>query len=117
MYRCISRLVVFFFFNESATTAIYTLSLYDALPICGGLLAAKLLGIGCHLLGIALTYRLARELDVPRGLDRKSTRLNSSHSQISYAVFCLKKKNNLKQIEKITAYHYTLQSSCATLSP
>src|SRR2546430_13673083 len=77
--------MIFFFFNDTATTEIYTLSLHDALPI----------------------YRLSQQ---PRGSrgglqsdpwfwpegargDRKSTRLNSSHSQISYAVFCLKKKN------------------------
>src|SRR5574337_1926164 len=69
-----------FFFNDTATTEIYTLSLHDALPI----------------------YPRA---GVPRGPpcprpatraipDRKSTRLNSSHHSISYAVFCLKKKNN-----------------------
>src|SRR5260221_5812064 len=77
----------FFFFNDTATTEIYTLSLHDALPIC-------------------LRGRCQREGPLPparhpggaggrsaraRG-DRKSTRLNSSHTVISYAVFCLKKK-------------------------
>src|SRR2546430_7803118 len=76
----------FFFFNDTATTEIYTLSLHDALPISGaaeGLRPARQrVRPGPH--GLAL-------LDRERP-DRKSTRLNSSHSQISYAVFCLKKK-------------------------
>src|SRR2546430_15076461 len=71
----------FFFFNDTATTEIYTLSLHDALPICfvergAGDQQVRVLGSG-----------LGQHLG-----DRKSTRLNSSHSQISYAVFCLKKK-------------------------
>src|SRR5438270_7399326 len=73
----------FFFFNDTATTEIYTLSLHDALPI-------SLPGRR----GIGPTYSGSRAGAIrqssPR--DRKSTRLNSSHSQISYAVFCLKKK-------------------------
>src|SRR2546429_4844882 len=86
----------FFFFNDTATTEIYTLSLHDALPICP---AAD-----------SLSYRAIRKEakkrapNCPRplrcapgrpalgGIDRKSTRLNSSHGYISYAVFCLKKK-------------------------
>src|SRR5205809_2741392 len=74
--------IFFFFFNDTATTEIYTLSLHDALPIWDRLFAAL----------------IHQELDRPRGLaadgvvDRKSTRLNSSHGYISYAVFCLKKK-------------------------
>src|SRR2546430_5399408 len=76
----------FFFFNDTATTEIYTLSLHDALPISQlerpWIEIAKVPGTGETTL-----QRLAR-LD----RDRKSTRLNSSHSQISYAVFCLKKK-------------------------
>src|SRR5256885_11227354 len=73
----------FFFFNDTATTEIYTLSLHDALPILriAGLLA--LLGVGAPAI-VCLSGHL-------RG-DRKSTRLNSSHLVISYAVFCLKKK-------------------------
>src|SRR5476651_2862942 len=70
----------FFFFNDTATTEIYTLSLHDALPISGRRTPAPCRrpdGGG----------RLPR----PRP-DRKSTRLNSSHANISYAVFCLKKK-------------------------
>src|SRR5256885_8922660 len=74
-----------FFFNDTATTEIYTLSLHDALPICNIMLTAT----GAKL----LDFGLAKEV-VPKSRDRKSTRLNSSHLVISYAVFCLKKKNN-----------------------
>src|SRR6266496_5769276 len=69
---------LFFFFNDTATTEIYTLSLHDALPISAE--RAQRLGGDGH-----------RPLGQPGG-DRKSTRLNSSHVEISYAVFCLKKK-------------------------
>src|SRR5256885_11660362 len=72
-----------FFFNDTATTEIYTLSLHDALPIFGRARAYAL-------------RRVSRRRRNRRGeaerLDRKSTRLNSSHLVISYAVFCLKKK-------------------------
>src|ERR1041385_9467925 len=72
---------VFFFFNDTATTEIYTLSLHDALPISPGQCPTR---AGC-----------CRQ--IPRGCpDRKSTRLNSSHGYISYAVFCLKKKKKHK---------------------
>src|SRR3712207_7405096 len=95
---------MFFFLNDTATTEIYTLPLHDALPISDGarrqvdvLLA---FGEGQH-------HRRARLAGVERPgpevqprlvgrpvqRDRKSTRLNSSHANISYAVFCLKKKN------------------------
>src|SRR2546430_12740255 len=77
-------MVVFFFFNDTATTEIYTLSLHDALPICKVLKQARLTG--------ALEDYYASPIGVDG--DRKSTRLNSSHSQISYAVFCLKKQNS-----------------------
>src|SRR5258708_19172522 len=75
----------FFFFNDTATTEIYTLSLHDALPIFYP--RASALG-GC-------TAHNAMILMYPHDSDwedRKSTRLNSSHQIISYAVFCLKKK-------------------------
>src|SRR6266511_5339934 len=80
-------LLFFFFFNDTATTEIYTLSLHDALPIS--------LGVGNY--AFETTAALARwlaqsRLAVLRERDRKSTRLNSSHVKISYAVFCLKKK-------------------------
>src|SRR5688572_32586061 len=80
----------FFFFNDTATTEIYTLSLHDALPIC-----LDGLHVGDRKLLVPGELR-ADQLSDPAGAepDRKSTRLNSSHSQISYAVFCLKKKKN-----------------------
>src|SRR5258708_26360321 len=85
----------FFFFNDTATTEIYTLSLHDALPISGHLqqaldgpvLAERAVQHRQHHVDLA---QQARDL-AGRG-DRKSTRLNSSHQIISYAVFCLKKK-------------------------
>src|SRR5216683_7277672 len=70
----------FFFFNDTATTEIYTLSLHDALPISRLVLRAGQPD--------ARSRRRCR----CQARDRKSTRLNSSHDQISYAVFCLKKK-------------------------
>src|SRR2546430_12292613 len=82
--------LVFFFFNDTATTEIYTLSLHDALPIsfCAPRVAQQGSRRSTSARG---RNRIARK-------DRKSTRLNSSHSQISYAVFCLKKKNKLPNI-------------------
>src|SRR6266567_8114555 len=79
----------FFFFNDTATTEIYTLSLHDALPTfaCGR--ARRDGSPGC-------VTRPARCSSAMRS-DRKSTRLNSSHSQISYAVFCLKKKTTCRR--------------------
>src|SRR2546426_4867151 len=79
----------FFFFNDTATTEIYTLSLHDALPISAADGArARPVGVVPGPDGL--------ELSVPVYLlDRKSTRLNSSHLVISYAVFCLKKKKTI----------------------
>src|SRR2546430_13118743 len=89
LHRLHPRPIFVFFFNDTATTEIYTLSLHDALPIF-------------HLLAAAARAHRARapRQDRRRHLpaypgDRKSTRLNSSHSQISYAVFCLKKKTKI----------------------
>src|SRR5258708_38682157 len=79
-----SALSRIFFFNDTATTEIYTLSLHDALPILP--LVGVERGVGHGHAEIRLAG--ADELQV----DRKSTRLNSSHQIISYAVFCLKKK-------------------------
>src|SRR2546430_16779387 len=73
-----------FFFNDTATTEIYTLSLHDALPISPGMLRRNAVRNGMGL--------PPRRTYTATCVDRKSTRLNSSHSQISYAVFCLKKK-------------------------
>src|SRR5471032_1841947 len=82
----------FFFFNDTATTEIYTLSLHDALPIC-----RRCLG-GQHLV-------VARPLQRVTQRDRKSTRLNSSHITISYAVFCLKKKTKKKYNSRVVDKH------------
>src|SRR2546427_13246592 len=82
----------FFFFNDTATTEIYPLSLHDALPILDLAACARPWRSGTA--GSQRTPRLAgTATHPPVHQDRKSTRLNSSHSQISYAVFCLKKKN------------------------
>src|SRR5438874_5538605 len=82
----------FFFFNDTATTEIYTLSLHDALPI--------FLIVKCKHFGMQFKYFVRLSISetfwfnkIVFWLDRKSTRLNSSHVEISYAVFCLKKKN------------------------
>src|SRR5258708_15107914 len=96
----------FFFFNDTATTEIYTLSLHDALPI-SRLMIASILLVALLTPGIRAqnpSFRIGAEaavgvqfsgpISVAAGdfKDRKSTRLNSSHQIISYAVFCLKKK-------------------------
>src|SRR5438270_4921237 len=86
---------LFFFYNVPSTTDVYTLSLHDALPICANAIARLLPGI----LGAAAVIfrdRRGRAEDAWEQ-DRKSTRLNSSHSQNSYAVFCLKKKKQNRQ--------------------
>src|SRR5437667_5818936 len=98
MRPCFSLyLFFFFFFNDTATTEIYTLSLHDALPIC--------------LLRVPSRGAPHREPDLAQEAvrdeqghqDRKSTRLNSSHITISYAVFCLKKKKKKdKQLQNQT---------------
>src|SRR3712207_8649513 len=94
-----------FFFNDTATTEIYTLSLHDALPISLLLSSQERVSGSVHVLlrtgslfveGVESPYSL---MAASKGVygeaagDRKSTRLNSSHANISYAVFCLKKKN------------------------
>src|SRR5687768_17876220 len=93
----------FFFFNDTATTEIYTLSLHDALPISGASTE------GCF-----RPSQVKRMRERPNctacsrirftwdGRDRKSTRLNSSHGYISYAVFCLKKKKKKKKNKQNT---------------
>src|SRR3712207_8548973 len=106
---------MFFFFNDTATTEIYTLSLHDALPICRP--------AGAHLATPERRRRRGRVAAADRtdhrrrprpGRDRRtgarseSTRLNSSHANISYAVFCLKKKkkHNLSEfIEQCDNIH------------
>src|SRR3712207_8195962 len=98
--------MIFFFFNDTATTEIYTLSLHDALPIFSvraslfrtydDILRSSRHDVEVH---FQRPYRIKQiegeVLQVPgvvKAEDRKSTRLNSSHANISYAVFCLKKK-------------------------
>src|SRR5258708_29830721 len=88
-FNHIMEFLVFFFFNDTATTEIYTLSLHDALPI--SLRAGWVAEVNQALASGAGASRLVRQ-----DRDRKSTRLNSSHQIISYAVFCLKKKKSNK---------------------
>src|SRR3712207_8550117 len=99
-------MMVVFFFNDTATTEIYTLSLHDALPIY-----RRQAEVGEDLVADPVVAHVRREaelevrldgvepvllelvgLELVEQADRKSTRLNSSHANISYAVFCLKKK-------------------------
>src|SRR3989442_4721989 len=107
------RYTVFFFFNDTATTEIYTLSLHDALPISQFTARRGHLGheqqgqLKCH-----------EALDG----DRKSTRLNSSHVRISYAVFCLKKKKNKRshcslQLQAYVPIRNQLSAACYRNSP
>src|SRR5947209_12349738 len=99
-----------FLFNATATTDIYTLSLHDALPICvrideaeGERIVVVVVSLDLVVVSQAEVDRVARRGVDHRGVvgrrgvlqDRKSTRLNSSHANISYAVFCLKKKNRI----------------------
>src|SRR5215204_7268616 len=95
-FICVSSF--FFFFNDTATTEIYTLSLHDALPIWSRPAAP------------AATCSPAWPWPAP---DRKSTRLNSSHTVISYAVFCLKKKNT----QPFSPKHDELQQNTAAHIP
>src|SRR2546428_5597371 len=98
-----------FFFNDTATTEIYTLSLHDALPILPGLCA-----VARHLYEAVVAahpdelriFRGRRDRENRAVIDRKSTRLNSSHDQISYAVFCLTKKTPVTGTSKLYA-NYT----------
>src|SRR6202000_3495095 len=80
-----TSLLILFFFNDTAPTEIYTLSLHDALPICTRTSPSTCCPstLGCRTCPTT---------------DRKSTRLNSSHPSISYAVFCLKKNKNINTI-------------------
>src|SRR2546421_2657261 len=100
----ISRIVIsfFFFFNDTATTEIYTLSLHDALPIYRHQEHPQ----------EDLAHRTG---DVVAHPDRKSTRLNSSHDQISYAVFCLKKKNKVRKASAHRLQHARKQGLLLTI--
>src|SRR3712207_8677343 len=95
--------IVLFFFNDTATTEIYSLSLHDALPIFLG--RARVV-VGAGAVG-ARRERGEQEGetgwgDAPGTTDRKSTRLNSSHANISYAVFCLKKTKTNNRVYPFT---------------
>src|SRR3712207_8692366 len=96
----------FFFFNDTATTEIYTLSLHDALPI-SNTFGARVVPHNCAgpvsfaaNLHVAASVSSISLIEYPVQ-DRKSTRLNSSHANISYAVFCLKKKTQFEVTHKI----------------
>src|SRR5215204_7080901 len=91
MVLCHSLLFFFFFFNDPATTEIYTLSLHDALPISAAV-AGRFRGRPA-----ATVTHMWVDSEPSREGDRKSTRLNSSHTVISYAVFCLKKKKKKQE--------------------
>src|SRR3712207_7005982 len=99
-------MIFFFFFNDTATTEIYTLSLHDALPIWEDVRDCRF-AVDLYFQAWSVRDDLQLEpmaridvalsagqhaLRVQQAVDRKSTRLNSSHANISYAVFCLKKK-------------------------
>src|SRR5947209_11151969 len=97
-----SSIISIFFFNDAPTTETYTLSLHDALPIFAR--PRQLTDRHERLEGacrrsIAVS---AASHGAGSGRDRKSTRLNSSHANISYAVFCLKKKTNIYACAKLT---------------
>src|SRR3712207_7797765 len=81
---------VIFFFNDTATTEIYTLSLHDALPIY----RTRSIVMSTLALLPFIAVCVYFLITIGNNLDRKSTRLNSSHANISYAVFCLKKKKH-----------------------
>src|SRR5438309_8742310 len=112
MYMLYIYFFFFFFFNYTATTEIYTLSLHDALPI-----SLTNIPIGCaSWWKPSMNFLMFIE-------DRKSTRLNSSHSSISYAVFCLKKKKKkiqikiikINNIQRKSKNHYQAYSACSYL--
>src|SRR2546426_12834280 len=94
------RTCSFFFFNDTATTEIYTLSLHDALPIWFSgtnltltWLTGQFPSFGVRVQGPSVSYtKTVMDASGLGSEDRKSTRLNSNHLVISYAVFCLKKK-------------------------
>src|SRR5260221_5835415 len=98
-----SPLFFLFFFNDTATTEIYTLSLHDALPISSPTarwsIANQSPSDAQSGRSIARTRSSSQIAGSGDWLDRKSTRLNSSHTVISYAVFCLKKKEHTSELQ------------------
>src|SRR2546422_3781439 len=97
-----------FFFNDTATTEIYTLSLHDALPISP---AASPASVRSSSIASRSSSRPTASFHLRR-IDRKSTRLNSSHGYISYAVFCLKKKKNKDQFFHINYTGIAVSPNC-----
>src|SRR2546426_9392925 len=95
-------MLTFFFFNDTATTEIYTLSLHDALPISFLLICRSELSIIMRVLHSIV--QVTRSPLRVYSRDRKSTRLNSSHLVISYAVFCLKKKKNNRTCRPVSEH-------------
>src|SRR5438105_5845038 len=97
-----ARLSFVFFFNDPATTELYTLSLHDALPISAPVLVEHFQKLNLPNLTV-----VSPDAGGVERADRKSTRLNSSHEWISYAVFCLKKKKNQEKLEELPEAHKT----------
>src|SRR5947207_11972166 len=103
------HLVLFFFLNNTPTTEIYTLSLHDALPILDARRLRSAGGGDCRPRSRGhdgTEARASRDRPHARARDRKSTRLNSSHTVISYAVFCLKKKKRDGQNDYDDVLHH-----------
>src|SRR5437762_4772932 len=96
--RSASHQSILFFYKDTATSAIYTLSLHDALPIY----ARQRPREPCSRRATAGGRRDGDDVPWRYCLDRKSTRLNSSHRCISYAVFCLKKKKTITYFKIVT---------------
>src|SRR3712207_8390655 len=109
------REVVRIFFNDTATTEIYTLSLHDALPIFYRLSGARRSPSGVARWSVVNDDSQVNRTRIRYFRDRKSTRLNSSHANISYAVFCLKKN---KYSNLITALRALIghPAACVTTS-
>src|SRR5438552_9085513 len=103
-----------FFFNDTATTEIYTLSLHDALPISAPVRprlrprAPRRVSESRWRAGVGPAWEFRQPVVCPR--DRKSTRLNSSHQIISYAVFCLKKKKKKLDLHHLYIVIHTHES-------
>src|SRR3712207_6975544 len=107
---------VYFFFNDTATTEIYTLSLHDALPILYKNVQDTFFIIAPN--WKRHRYSTDEWINTPEYIykDRKSTRLNSSHANISYAVFCLKKKLTCRPFPRHLSPHFISNSHTPQLS-
>src|SRR5437773_5789025 len=103
----------FFFFNGTAPPELYTLSLHDALPICSGVARAITPSARRRRPCFGYWRSIASQLVLTKShADRKSTRLNSSHITISYAVFCLKKKKKKKNPNPTTKPPRRSENQC-----